>query len=77
MRADYYEELYNQVVVSSTYPHLRNTKPKTKAPENLLVMKNDLEKNKNLNNLSSHLPTIQEENKKEKTMKRLMDKFDI
>lgn len=91
-RADHYEQLYNTVTVSSVYPHLQNEKG-TKLYElgikdNLIDFNNQKEKNMDLQNLSSHFPSVSEESianreklekdkKSSKNMKELRNKFDV
>jgi len=88
-RAMHYEQLYNDVVVSSIYPHLRETEGSRvhqhRIKEKLINMEDHKDKNVNLNDLSNHFPNIpeketetasSEEKKKQNNMKKLLDEFD-
>jgi len=89
-RAKHYEKLYNEIVVSSIYPHLQDVKGSQvnqyNITEKLINMEEHKEKNVSLDNLTKHFPDITEdetevigspENKQQSNMKRLLDEFDL
>src|SRR5699024_4473701 len=85
-RALHYEQLYNDIVVSSIYPHLQDVKGSQVHQHNvkdkLINMEEHKDKNVNLDNLTSHFPDINEkeeidkktvEKKKQRNMKKLLN----
>jgi len=91
-RADHYEQLYNNIVVSSVYPHLQDVQGSAlhqhNIKDNLINMQEHKEKNVSLDNLTAHFPDTLEgksqeggsnptESKKQKNIKELLDEFDI
>lgn len=91
-RAEHYEQLYNSLAVSSVFPHLQNEK-KSKLNElgikdNLIDFNINKEKNLDLGDLSSHFPKVtdatiankeelEKNEKRDKNMKELLNKFDL
>jgi hypothetical protein len=88
-RAEHYESLYNTIMVSSIYPHLQDEK-KSKLyqlgiKDNLIDFSTNKERNTDLKNLSSHFPDVSdkttkrklEDQKRDKNMELLLNKFDI
>lgn len=90
-RANHYEELYNEIVVSSIYPHLKDTQGslvnKLNINDKLINMEEYQNKNISLNDLSSSFPDVSDksnqkknadslESKQQKNMKKLLDEFD-
>jgi len=86
-RAEYYEQLYNNIVVSSVYPHLKGVQGsqiyQLNIKDNLIDMEKHKEKNLDLEKISSHFPDfLDEENedknqKRKKNIERLLKDFDI
>ena len=89
-RAKHYEKLYNDIVVSSIYPHLQEVKSSQinqhNITEKLINMEEHKEKNVSLDDLTKHFPDITGdeaqvkdsiENKQQGNMKKLLDKFDL
>ncbi|MDW0115309.1 hypothetical protein QT711_19345 [Sporosarcina saromensis] len=88
-RAAHYEQLYNNIVVSSVYPHLQGIQDsqigKLNITEKLIDMEKYKMKNADLEDLSVYFPdtVINEEpedsknEKKSKNMKSLLNRFDL
>ena len=89
-RAMHYEQLYNDIVVSSMYPHLQDAKGSQVHQHNikdkLINMEEHKDKNVNLDDLTRHFPDITEERlqmqdskekKQQSNMKKLLDEFDL
>ena len=88
-RAGHYEQLYNNIVVSSVYPHLQDVQGsqinQLNIKDKLIDMQDYKGKSTDLENLSSYFPDISGENNEEndineqqnKNMKKLLNKFDI
>lgn len=88
-RAKHYEELYNDIVVSSVYPHLQDAKGSQinqhNIKEKLINMEENKAKNSSLDDLTVHFPNVNDDvqvknsnkNKQKSNMKKLLDEFDI
>lgn len=82
-KAAHFEQLYNEIVVSSSFIHLvENKKSKVyKFDKNLIEMNSNLEKNLSLENLDSFFPKISnsldEDEKDNKNFKKLQDEFNL
>lgn len=88
-RAEHYEQLYNNIVVSSVYPHLQGVEGsqinQLNTKDKLIDMDDYKEKSTDLENLSSYFPDVLDENKEEndknekqnKNMQKLLNKFDV
>lgn len=87
-RAAHYEQLYNNIVVSSVYPHLQDMQGSQINQHNIKVKLIDIEdykeKNTDLENLSSYFPDVTDVNvendkseKQNQNMQKLLDKFDV
>lgn len=91
-RADHYEQLYNSITISSSFPHLQTDKRSQLfnlgIKDNLINFDRNKEKNSDLENLSLFFPDISNESistneesekdkKRESIMKELLNKFDI
>lgn len=89
-RATHYEQLYNDIVVSSIYPHLQDAEGSQINRHNikgkLINMEEHKDKNVSLDDLTKHFPDITEkeaqvefsaEKKQQRNMKKLLDEFDL
>ena len=89
-RAIHYEQLYNDIVVSSIYPHLQDARGSQLNQHNikdkLINMEEHKDKNVSLDDLTIHFPDITEkktqvndptEKKQQSNMKKLLDEFDL
>lgn len=83
-RASHFEQLYNELVVSSSFIHLvENPKSKVyKFSKKHLDINSDLESNLSLENLSSFFPDTNktvstDETKKKENFKKLQDEFNL
>ncbi|MEB8127015.1 hypothetical protein [Staphylococcus succinus] len=87
-RARHYEELYNNIILSSMYPHLQDIKEsvinQSNIKEKLINMEINKDKNISIENLNSFFPdiptdppTFEKEERKRKNMKILLEDFDI
>ena len=89
-RAMHYEQLYNDIVVSSIYPHLQDAKGSQINQHNikdkLINMVEHKDKNVDLDDLTRHFPDINEkeeqvkesaEKRQQSNMKKLLDEFDL
>lgn len=87
-RAAHYEQLYNNIVVSSVYPHLRDVQgsqiSQLNIKDKLIDMEDYKEKSTDLENLSSYFPDVKDgsaannkEEKQNQNMQKLLDKFDV
>lgn len=91
-RAEHYEQLYNSIMVSSTFPHLKNAKGSVLNElgihDNLIDFNKHKQQNMDVENLSSYFPSVSEEaisnkekieesSKRKKNMKDLLDRFDV
>ncbi|CQR47966.1 hypothetical protein BN1058_02302 [Paraliobacillus sp. PM-2] len=73
----HYKTLYEQKIVSSVEPHLRD---ELGIKDNLLDFNSNIEKNVSLNNLQQHFPKLQDdddniENTRNENMKELKNQF--
>lgn len=88
-RAKHYEELYNDIVVSSVYPHLQDAKESQinqhNIKEKLINMEENKAKNSSLDDLTVYFPNVNDDvqiknsnkNKQKSNMKKLLNEFDI
>jgi len=89
-RANHYEQLYNQLTVSSVFPHLQENAnsplQKYNLKENLISLDKYKNKGTSLENLEEFFPVISQNNednpekevrKKQNNFKKLQDKFDL
>lgn len=89
-RAMHYEQLYNDIIVSSIYPHLHDAEGsqinKHNIKEKLINMEEHKDKNVSLDDLTKHFPDItekeaqvkeSEEKKQQSNMKKLLNEFDL
>lgn len=87
-RARHYEELYNNIILSSMYPHLQDIKESAvnqfNIKEKLINMDLNKDKNISIENLNSFFPDIpkeessrEKEEQQRKNMNILLEDFDI
>jgi len=88
-RAAHFEQLYNNIVVSSVYPHLRGVQDsqisQLNIKDKLIDLEDYKEKNADMENLSSYFPNVTDEGneendkseKQDQNMQKLLDKFDV
>lgn len=84
-RAEHYEQLYNNIVVSSVYPHLQVVQGspinRLNIKDKLIDMEKHKKKNTDLEKISSHFPDFldgeyEKDQKRKKNIERLLEDFD-
>ncbi|QNK88104.1 hypothetical protein H7992_23685 [Sporosarcina sp. resist] len=88
-RTAHYEQLYNNIVVSSVYPHLQGVQgsqiSQLNIKDKLIDIEDYKEKSTDLENLSSYFPDVTDESnaendkseKQNQNMQKLLDDFDV